>query len=408
MAVFVTDGNQRAALAVVRALGHAGIPVTVGESHRSSLAGVSRFCSRAVCYPAPEAGGNDFMDFLLKELRGRVYRVVLPITDISLFSIASAAKLLPPGLQLPFPDLEHIERAHDKRGVLHLAQQLGIQCPRTLTADQEHNLEEAGKELGFPVVIKPRVSRFLRDGIWASGSVQYAVNQRDLIEKHRIVSSKLPAPLVQERLQGEGRGVFLLIWNGELKAAFCHRRLREKPPSGGVSVYCESLPPDSDLVQKSYKLLKKLEWQGVAMVEYKIDRRDGLPKLMEINGRFWGSLQLAIDSGINFPLILYRLAMGEDFAPQFAYKVGVRSRWLLGDLDHLWIRLTHPRVLNGADVAIVPRWKACLEFMKFYGRHTHNEVLRLDDPSPGWYELKEYLRAGVRRFLPRGKEQYER
>jgi len=403
MAVFVTDGNQRAALAVVRALGRAGIPVTVGESRPSSLAGASRFCSKTVCYPSPEAGGNNFINFLLEEFSKRQYRVVLPVTDISLFSIASAVKLLPPGLQLPFPDLEHIRRAHDKREVLVLAQQLGIPCPRTLTVEQGNNLGEAGKELGFPVVIKPRVSRFLRNGHWASGSVQYAIDQKDLIEKYEMVSSTLPDPLVQERLQGEGRGVFLLIWNGELKAAFCHRRLREKPPAGGVSVYCESLPLDGDLVQKSYELLKRLEWQGVAMVEYKLDRRDGLPKLMEINGRFWGSLQLAVDSGINFPLLLYRLAVGADVAPQLEYKTGVRSRWFLGDLDHLWILLTHPRVFNGAEVAKVPRWQACLNFMKFYERNTHYETLRFDDPSPGWFELKEYLRGGIRGLLSRSK-----
>ena len=165
-----------------------------------------------------------------------------------------------------------------------------------------------------------------------------------------VYAKRIPEPLIQEKLNGEGQGVFLFVWDGELKSAFCHRRLREKPPSGGVSVYRESIPLDHNLVDKSFALLQALRWNGVAMVEFKVDARDGVPKLMEVNGRFWGSLQLAVDAGINFPLLLYRLACGEEVPAQFDYKAGVKSRWLLGDLDHLLIRLTHRNTGNGVPV----------------------------------------------------------
>jgi predicted ATP-grasp superfamily ATP-dependent carboligase len=170
-----------------------------------------------------------------------------------------------------------------------------------------------------------------------------------------------------------------------------------------VSVYRESIPLDKDLVQKSFALLKALGWNGVAMVEFKIDARDGLPKLMEVNARFWGSLQLAVDAGVNFPLLLYRLACGEDAPPQFDYKVGVKSRWLLGDLDQLFIRLTRSGGLNGLSERFGSRLGACIEFLKFYERDLHYEVFRLDDSRPGWFELKEYMRDALQKFAP-GKE----
>jgi predicted ATP-grasp superfamily ATP-dependent carboligase len=181
-----------------------------------------------------------------------------------------------------------------------------------------------------------------------------------------------------------------------LKAAFCHRRLREKPPWGGVSVYRESMPFDSEIVNKSYRLLQTFGWQGPAMVEFKVDNRDGQLKLMEVNGRFWGSLQLALDAGMNFPLLYYRLAIGENAPAQFDYKAGVRSRWLLGDLDQLLIRWKHHGGQNGFSGYNESRLRASVDFMKFYERDLHYEILRFEDPAPGWYECKAYVRALMR------------
>ena len=103
--------------------------------------------------------------------------------------------------------------------------------------------------------------------------------------------------LLQERLVGPGVGVFACYHDGRPVALFSHRRLRERPPWGGVSVLCESAEVDPVAGEHATRLLDGIGWQGVAMVEFKRDLRDGVPKLMEINGRFWGSLQLAIDAG---------------------------------------------------------------------------------------------------------------
>ena len=184
----------------------------------------------------------------------------------------------------------------------------------------------------------------------------------------------------------------MLIWDGELKAAMCHRRLREKPPWGGVSVFSETIPMDHGLVQESFALLKAMGWQGVAMVEFKTDRRDGDAKLMEVNGRFWGSLQLAIDAGMNFPLLLCRAVTGEKLSPQFEYKIGTQCRWLLGDLDQLLIRLTHSRTPSGSPMPGVSRAAACLAFLNFFHWNSRSEVQRFEDFRPGWYELKAYVR----------------
>ena len=397
MSVFVTDGEQRATLALVRALGRAGIGVTVGSTSVDSLAGSSRYCAGRVRYPSPLEQGEQFQASVLSEMQSGNYQVLFPMTDITIILAAQMQDALKPYVRLPIATGEQIGQVQDKRQVLLAAQRIGIGCPETFMLHENEDLQTVAGQLHYPVVLKPRLSWLWRNGEWVSGGVQYAHDAEDLKKKYLQSHSLIPHPLVQERIDGEGRGVFLLVWNGQLKAAFCHRRLREKPPWGGVSVYRESMPFDRDIVEKSYQLLQAFGWQGPAMVEFKLDNRDKQLKLMEVNGRFWGSLQLALDAGMNFPFLYYRLAIGEDAPGQFDYKAGGRSRWLLGDLDQLLIRWTHPDRKNGFSPYKTSKLRSSLDFMKFYERDLHYEILRFEDPAPGWYECKSYLQALIPR-----------
>lgn len=406
MSVFVTDGEQRATLAVVRSLGMAGVRVTVGAESALNLASSSRYCTTRVSYPSPTEALEAFVEFISNEVRYGGHRVLMPMTDITTLVMADSAQRFGADVALPIPKREQLLTAQDKRKVCLLAENLGIEIPATFMLHDDDRVEEVAGRVRYPAVIKPRFSRLRYSGKWVAGSVDYAASPEDLITKYNALHSRIPYPLVQERIEGEGRGVFLCLWEGELKAALCHRRLREKPPWGGVSVYSESVPLDWELVEKSLELLRKIGWQGVAMVEYKIDRRDGRAKLMEINGRFWGSLQLSIDAGVNFPLILYRLACGEKVLPQFGYKVGTRCRWLLGDLDSLSIRLRRAWP-PGSPRPSGSKFHACCEFLKFYETNLHYDVGRFGDLRPGWFELKAYLPALVRQMGERFRRHQE-
>lgn len=396
MSVLVTDGDERSTLAVVRALGRAGVSVAVAHSRRDSLAGMSRFCADHIVVPSPKEDPAGFQQALLREARSGRYRILIPMTDITTLLVAEICAQLRPFVAVPMGSPESIRRAQDKAEMLSIARQLGIGCPQTWLPQDAAECESLAPRLPYPIVIKPRVSKWYAGGHWTSGGVQYAENADELIERFSAAHRTIPRPMLQERLRGEGRGAFVLLWDGKLVASFCHRRLREKPPWGGVSVLREAIPHDAQMVERSYALLREIGWQGVAMVEFKVDERDGIPKLMEVNGRFWGSLQLALDAGVNFPELLYRLAVGEGIPPQTAYRVGVRSRWVLGDLDHLLTRLRHPEAFNGGS-----RWQACREVLLSNGAETYNEVFRIEDPGPGWHEMKAWVRALLHR--PEGR-----
>jgi predicted ATP-grasp superfamily ATP-dependent carboligase len=176
-------------------------------------------------------------------------------------------------------------------------------------------------------------------------------------------------------------------------AVFSHQRLREKPPAGGVSVYSESVEPDPALVERSEALLRHFDWQGVAMVEYKIDRATRTPYLMEVNGRFWGSLQLAIESGVDFPALLVALACGEHPAPVRDYRVGVRNRWWWGDVDHLITRLRRSAAFLALPPDAPSRWDTVRSFLSTTISPARNEVWRRDDPRPFVRETVNWLRG---------------
>jgi predicted ATP-grasp superfamily ATP-dependent carboligase len=128
------------------------------------------------------------------------------------------------------------------------------------------------------------------------------------------------------------------------------------------------------------------------MVEFKQDQRDGVAKLMEINGRFWGSLQLAIDAGVDFPELLVRIGDGAPIPAVENYRLGVRSRWFLGDVDALLMRL----LKSGERLKLPPdqrsRWKAMREFLRPTGAVTRSEIFRFSDWRPGLLEAWRWLR----------------
>jgi hypothetical protein len=110
---------------------------------------------------------------------------------------------------------------------------------------------------------------------------------------------------------------------------------------------------------------------------------------MEINGRFWGSLQLAIDAGVDFPVLLVDAALGRPHPPATDYRHFVRSRWLWGDIDHLIARMRRSARTLALPEGSPGRPRAVLDFIAAFA--TPDEVARLDDWRPGWKEFVNWL-----------------
>ena len=390
MRVFVTDGETRAALAITRSLGRAGHEVLVGARRSRSLAQSSRYCTRGIVYPDPVSASAAFVECLAALVRDEHIDVLLPVADVTTFLTTRHRNRFEPGCTMPLADADVVERAANKVQLVETAIRLGVPVPRSLVVSDPERLPDDGG-FDFPVVIKPWQSRVLTPNGWASSAVSYAADlealQLDLAARPR---HEFPV-MLQERIPGPGIGVFACYDRGRAVAFFSHRRVREHPPWGGVSVLSESVPLCPAARAYATTLLDDLRWHGVAMVEFKQDSRDGVPKLMEINGRFWGSLQLAIDAGVDFPALLLRNAANHTGELQRPYRIGVRNRWLWGDFDALLLTLSKRGWPAGA--ASKGRARALWDFMHLWGRDLYYDNPKPRDPRPWLYET--WLRLGV-------------
>jgi hypothetical protein len=173
-------------------------------------------------------------------------------------------------------------------------------------------------------------------------------------------------------------------------------------------VLCESVELDPELLDHAMRLLGPLGWHGVAMMEFKQDLRTGQSFLMEVNGRFWGSLQLAIDAGVDFPYLSCQLALGETIAPPIDYTIGVKSRWLLGDLDHLLIRLFHKHGDQDLPEGSPSRARAIVDFLQPLAPRTRHDVIDGDDPRPFRHEARHYTKHWFASAQRLGRRLFER
>lgn len=384
--VLVTDASERAALAVVRSLGRSGMRVVTCASTTPSLAGRSRFSARSTVVPDALGQPEAFAKSVATLAREERIDVILPISEPALLALLGHRQLLAPAV-IPWPELDTVRTVCDKQRVLAAAPEFGIRVPRQCVLASS---TDAMPELAFPIVIKPARSVGEAGGVRQKLTVRHAASLEEL---HQVLAGFPDAAfplLLQERITGPGVGVFLLLWDGVLRATFSHRRLREKPPAGGVSVYSESVALDEVLVQRASRLLQALGWQGVAMVEFKTDERNGEPVLMEINGRFWGSLQLAIDAGVDFPRLLLECAAGRPASGPAPYQVGTRLRWWWGDVDQLLLRVRKTREELHLPPGAAVGGAALRDFLRI--RFTdHAETFRWSDPRPFLFESRRWL-----------------
>jgi len=334
--ILVLDGDHKNALAIVRHLGKTkNYLIDVVSYQKVSITFYSKYTCRKIVIANPQKDKEKYMEELLKILETNNYLVLIPVSFISFRLCAAHKEKIRQFTCISIAGIDKIEIASSKTATYELARKVGVPCPETMIIRDMKDIENMQVE--YPCVIKAPFEMGNNVVSYANSKQEFILKYKQICKTHHFTEI---LPIVQEYIKGEGFGFFAYYQKGECKNWFVHRRLREYPVSGGASTVAESFC-DEKIVEYGKRLLDDLQWDGVAMVEFKQDKASGMYYLMEINAKFWGSLDLALVAGINFPQMMIDEATGNEIET-IPFKGKIRFQWILnGDLFHTLEKPSH-------------------------------------------------------------------
>lgn len=394
--VLVLDADMIPCLSIVRSLAKHHIVCDIAAStDLTTITQYSRYAGQFFRHPNPLSDADAFIDFITEHLQHHAYDLVIPVTERSLVPLANTDKLAAWHDILAIAPRDSLNQVLDKQQTMRLAQACDVAIPFSYAVDNVGDIQQLLPKLTFPVVLKPGRSIPNAD-TRRQLSVAYAFNETELIAlgtdllKHCRV-------LLQEYSQGIGTGIELLADHGEIVYAFQHQRLHEVPLTGGGSSLRKSIAVNPMLLAAAERLIKALRWHGVAMVEFKWQPETGAYTLMEINGRFWGSLPLACAAGANFPWLLYQLWVDNQRPVSTHYRPNVYCRKLASDIywyEQVIRRSEEPRLFA------YPNKQQMLKDALWVLHPTRHafDVQQWRDPLPGLLDLVNISQDYYQRF----------
>jgi protein-tyrosine-phosphatase/predicted ATP-grasp superfamily ATP-dependent carboligase len=347
----------------------------------------SRAIQKFVHLPDYHHEPEEFIARLSELIVAEKVDTLIPTTDAGLSAMIYHYRDLEALVHVGCPPPHVVSRVLDKNQTLEIARRSGIPVPATYLASGVADLERLRGKLHFPVIAKPRNKEDWGENAF---KMRYYRNFRALEESFLADTEFGDQNLFQEYFLGEGVGIEVLIHEGEPVAIFQHRRLKELPIGGGGSVQAISEPLDPSLADLALTLLRELEWEGVAMVEFRYNRIDHKAALMEVNGRYWGSLPLAVQSGVDFPYYEWQIVHGIRPQVPLNYKIGVRVRWFTGDLRRLVSLFTEP---TNDGFPRPSRPKELARFVTDFRFLARPVIWSLSDPVPVVSELASTVKA---------------
>ena len=382
-------------LGIVRDLGRHGYVVVGIGRHKDAIGGASRYCRHHVVRASGEAA-------LVAQIRdlaaahGASFLLAISETDLLLLNRHRASLEEVLAVLTPRPDA--LGKVLDKAVCQSHAASVGIRVPRTVQASSLEDAQFKAGDLTYPVVLKWAdplrvVPKLERAGLELQ-KLEYAFDSKELIGRLSKFQAVGEFPMVQEYCPGHGVGHMFLANQGETVIEFQHERLHEWPPEGGASALCRAVPLTEHVEARarSRELLRRLDWTGVAMVEYRYDPATKDYRFMEINGRFWGSLPLAIEAGIPFAAGLVAVCGEGRPAPRYesdyprltcCYLIP-ETKWLLRVLLQP-SKIVDPMFRIGRLHALVSY------FLRFFRPSTRYFVFTIGDPRPAFADAWSVL-----------------
>ena len=391
--VLLLGDDLRAFLAIARSLGRRGVEVHAAPSDFSSSALKSRYIAAAHRLPPHPLDPKAWEAALARLIAEHDFRLVVPTSDSGLFLLRHHRAAL--GRErIGIANEEALETFSDKANTRALAARHGVAVARGRLLGADDRAEAVAAELGLPLVLKPRASYALGD----VKTKRSAMIVRDSGALEAQLGSRAWDGCVAESFfPGIGVGVSVLAREGRILFAYQHRRLRESSETG-ASTRRVSEWVDPALIAAVEPLAAAARLDGVAMFEFRVDRRSGRHILLEVNPRFWGSLPLAVAAGADFPALWWDLAVHGREAGG-AYAGGVAKADLTGEFDRIV-----DRAEAAGGLARLPAAAASLAAaLSLLAARRGADSWAADDPAPWREERRELarrLRAALLKRLP--------
>src|SRR6266851_2609038 len=333
--VLVLGDDLRSFLSVIRSLGRRGLRVEVGWCAPDCPARFSRYVSRFHVLPPYSAKDSGWKLAFKRLLQSEDFDLVIPCDDPRIIPLQFNRAELEPLARIYLLEDRAFQITSNKLASHQLAKELGVPVPRSVQLSRLDSDRLEG--FGLPLVLKP-LSSFTRENILDRNRVRKAYSYEDAVAALDRMLIAGPV-LVEENFLGRGVGVEVLANEGKILTAFQHQRVHE-PLLGGGSSYRRVVPLHPELLEATRRLMRALDYTGVAMVEFKTN----------LYCRNW-----------------------------------------IADID--WFRSNLRADRTDPTLATLPLTKVLGEAWHLLTFKERSDTLVLDDPKPAWVEVRQWIRA---------------
>lgn len=323
-ALVLSTERSRGALSAVRSLRQSGWVVGVGTPRARGMLSSSRASSAAHLVPKPRGDARGFVSAVNRAIAVGGYDIVFGGADDWMAALSAYGGEI--DAPVAHPDFSVVSTAMDKLELTGLARSVGLAAPETRLADAATMRTWRG-----PVVVKCRSH-------WTPGRMEdhriEAKVFRDVVEagpRVQFIRAAGEEPLLQEPVRGQLGAIIGVFHDGRLDARVQQVTAGLWPTPSGVSTRARTVPIDEPLVRLCERLLDGLGWRGLVELQF-LTGADGVPRLIDLNGRFFGSMALTNVARPGVADMWGRLVLGESFDPLPDAAPGHRYSWAAGDL----------------------------------------------------------------------------
>jgi len=312
ISVLIPDGESHLLNRVINGLAQVkGIKIYIMSYKKNNAMRYSRYVHKFSYYPNTNSN-LDWIANINKEIEKHDIDLVMPIWEVGIKTlITHRDKILFKERLGLMPSLFDFNTAINKGLLSAHLDAFNIPNPKSVLVESIHQLDNVDT-LQFPILIKPL------EGFGGGHGIR-KFNTKVDVESYMVEKNIDYKLIVQEYIEGYDIDCSVLCKEGNILAFTIQKGnmidASEFAPQIGLDFLYEH-----DLYKVVEKLMESLHWSGVAHIDMRYDKNDNQFKVIEVNPRFWMSLNASQIAGINFTELYCRASLNEEFKkPEYEY-----------------------------------------------------------------------------------------